>query len=61
MEMLSSVRGDKHEFVSLSLSSSMFAVAHALTSPMHDCLEGCTSDIPSGSADICNYRSSANE
>ena len=36
MEMLSSFRGDKHEFC---LSLCMFAVAQALTSPMHDCIE----------------------
>ena len=38
MEMLSSFRGDKHEFL-LSLSLSMFAVAQALTSLIHDCIE----------------------
>ena len=37
--MLSSLRGDKHEFVLLSLSLSMFAVAQALTSLIHDCIE----------------------
>ena len=34
MEMLSSLGGDKHEF-----SLSMFAVAQALTSLIHDCIE----------------------
>ena len=31
--------------VLLSLSLSMFAVAQALTSPMHDCIERSSSDI----------------
>ena len=47
--------------VLLSLSLSMFAVAQALTSLMHDCIERSSSGIISGGADICNYKSSANE
>ena len=47
--------------VFLSLSLSIFAVDHVLTSPMHDCIEFCSSDILSGGADICNCRSSANQ
>ena len=39
MEMLSSVRGDKHEFCLLSLSLAIFAGTEALTSLMHDCVE----------------------
>ena len=38
MEMLSSFRGDKHEFC-LVIKLSMFAVAQALTSLIHDCIE----------------------
>ena len=47
--------------VLLSFSLSMFAVAQALTSLIHDCIEWSSSDIPSGGADICNCMSSANE
>ena len=47
--------------VLLSLSLSMFAVAQALTSLIHDCIEGSRSDILSGGAYICNCKSSANE
>ena len=47
--------------VLLSLSLSMFAVAQALTSLIHDCIEWSSSDILSGGADICNCKSSANE
>ena len=47
--------------VLLPLSSSMFAVAQALTSPIHDCIERSSSDISSEEADICNRKSSANE
>ena len=47
--------------VLLSLSLSMFAVAQALTSLIHDCIELSSSDIPSGGADIRNCKSSANE
>ena len=32
-----------------------------LTSLIHDCIERSSSDIPSGGADICNCKSSANE
>ena len=39
MEMLSSFGGEKHEFCLLSFSISMIAVAQALTSPRHDCIE----------------------
>ena len=39
MEMLSSFGRDKHEFCLLVVKFSMFAVAQALTSPMHDCIE----------------------
>ena len=46
----------------MSLSLSIFAVAQALTSLMHDCIEWSSSDILSGGADICkSCRSSANE
>ena len=34
--------------VLLPIMLSMFAVAQALTSPIHDCLECRSSDIPSG-------------
>ena len=37
MQMLSSFIGDKHELLSFSLS--MFTVAKALTSLIHDCME----------------------
>ena len=38
--MLRSFRGDKHELcLVMSLSLSMFAVAQALTSLIHDCIE----------------------
>ena len=47
--------------VLLSLSLSMFAVAQALTSFMHGCIELCSSDMLSGVADISNCMSSANE
>ena len=47
--------------VLLSLSLSMIAVAQALTSLIHDCFEGSSSDIISGGADICNCKSSVNE
>ena len=47
--------------VLLSLCLSMFAVAQALTSFIHDCIEWSSSDILSGGADICNCRSSASE
>ena len=47
--------------VLLSLSLSMFAIAQALTSPIHDCIELSSSDILSRGADICNCKSSANE
>ena len=39
----------------------MFAVALALTSHMHDCIEWNSSDNLSGGANICNFKSSANE
>ena len=45
----------------LSLSLSMIAVAQALTSLIHDCIEGSSSDIISGGADICICKSSVNE
>ena len=38
MEMLSSLRGDKHELC-LCLCLSMFAVIQALTSLIYDCIE----------------------
>ena len=47
--------------VLLSLSLSMLAVAQALTSHIHDCIELSSSDIKSEGADICNCKSSANE
>ena len=47
--------------VLLSLSLSMFVVAHTLTSHMHDFIELCSSDIQSGGTDISNSSSSANE
>ena len=40
--------------VLLSLSISMFLVAQALTSLIHDCIERSSSDILSGRADISN-------
>ena len=39
MEMLSSFRGDKHELCHVVIKLSMFAVAQALTSLIHDCIE----------------------
>ena len=47
--------------VLLSLSLSMFTVANALTSLIHDSIECSSSDILSGGADICNCKSLANE
>ena len=47
--------------VLLSLSLSMFAVAQALTSPIHDCIERSSTDISSGGADISQCKSSTNE
>ena len=47
--------------VLLSLSLSMFAVAKALASLIHDCIERSISDIWSWVADICNCMSTANE
>ena len=47
--------------VLLSLSLSMFAVAQALKSLIHDCIELISSDILSGEADICICTSSAND
>ena len=47
--------------VLLSLSLSIFAVAQALTSHIHDCIEWSSSYILSWGADICNCKSSANE
>ena len=44
-----------------SLSLSLFAVAQAMTSLIHDCIERSSSDIPSGGANICNCKSSVNE
>ena len=46
--MLSYFRGDKHELCLVSFSLSMFAVAQALTSLIHDCIERSSSDISSG-------------
>ena len=48
-------------YVLLSLSLGVFAVAQALTSLIHDCLDRSSSDIISGGADICNSGLSANE
>ena len=45
----------------LSLGLGMFAVAQAVTSLIHDCIEWSSWDILSGGADICNCKSSANE
>ena len=39
MEMLSSSRGDKHEFCFVSLSLGMLTVAKSLKSPIHDSVE----------------------
>ena len=39
----------------------MFAVAQALTSLKHDCIEWRSQDILSGRPDICNCESAANE
>ena len=47
--------------VLLSLSFSMFAVAQALISLIHDCIELNTLDILLRAAEVCNYKSSANE
>ena len=38
MEMLSSFRGDKHEFCVVFIILSMFSVAKALTSLIHECI-----------------------
>ena len=45
--------------VLLSLSLSMFEVAHDFTSLIHDCIERSSSDISSGGSDICECKSSA--
>ena len=45
----------------LLFSLIMFAVAQALASLIHDCIERSGSDILSGVADICYCKSSANE
>ena len=47
--------------VLLSLSISMFTVAQALTTTIHDCIEWSSSDILSAGADIGNCKSSAYE
>ena len=47
--------------VLLSLCLSMFEVAQALTSPIHDCIDWSSTDILSGGSDICNCKSSAIE
>ena len=47
--------------VLLSISLRMFAVAQALTSLIHDCIELSSSDIQSGGADIRNCNSPGNE
>ena len=39
MEMFRSLRGDKHEFCLTVIKFSMFAVAQALTSLIHDYIE----------------------
>ena len=39
MEMLRSFRGDKDEFCLAVIKFNMFAVAQALTSLIHDCIE----------------------
>ena len=39
MKMLSSFRGDKHEFCLVVIKFNLFAVAQALTSLIHDCIE----------------------
>ena len=39
MEILSSFRGDKHEFRLVVISFSVFAVVRALTSLIHDWIE----------------------
>ena len=61
MEMLSSLRFDKHELRLVAIWLSMFEVAQALISLIHDFIECRSSDITSGGADICNCKSSANE
>ena len=48
-------------YVLLSLCLDMFAVAQALTSHIHDCIERISSDILSGQADICSCKSSVNQ
>ena len=60
MEMDSSFAGTSMSTVLLSLNLCMFAVAKALTSPMHDCIERSSSDILSGGADICHCMSLSN-
>ena len=47
--------------VLLSLGLSMFAVAQALTSHIHDCIKISSSEIQSGGADIHGCKSSAIE
>ena len=47
--------------VMLSISFSMFAVAQALTSQIHDCIELSSLDNQSGGEDIRSCKSSANE
>ena len=37
--MLSSIRGDKHEFCLAVIKLKRVSIAQALTSPMHDCIE----------------------
>ena len=39
MEMLSSSRGDRHEFCLVVIKFGMFLVAQALTSHAHDCID----------------------
>ena len=39
MEMLSSLRGNKHEFCLVVIKFKLFAVAQALASLIHDCIE----------------------
>ena len=48
MEMLSSFRGDKHEFSLVVIKSKYVGSCPALTSHIHDWIEWSSSDILSG-------------
>ena len=61
MEMLSSFRGDKHEFCLVVIKFKHVRSCPSFDITIHDCIEWSSSDILSGGADICNCKSSANE